>query len=98
MPIRTPHSSIALEEHNFKELYRNSSKEVLFNKYTEKIDNHAFRAEYARARYEELVQIKKEQGEEILQNYRGYDRDCLRQVSQDLGHNRLSVVVEHYMR
>jgi hypothetical protein len=44
------------------------------------------------------VQIKKEQGEEILQNYRGYDRDCLRQVSQDLGHNRLSVVVEHYMR
>ena len=98
VPIRTPHSSIALEEHIFKELYRNSAQEVLFDKYTEKIDNHAFRAEYARERYEELVQIKKEQGEEILQNYRGYDRDCLRQVSQDLGHNRLSVVVEHYMR
>jgi hypothetical protein len=98
MAIRTPHSSLALEEHIFIELYRNASQEVLFDKYTEKIDNHAFRAEYARERYEELLQIKKEQGEEILLNYRGYDRDCLRLVSQDLGHNRLSVVVEHYMR
>jgi len=98
MAIRTPHSSLAIEEHIFKELYRNSAQEVLFNKYTEKIDNHAFRAEYARVRYEELLQNMKEQGEEILQNYRGYDRDCLRLVSQDLGHNRVSVVVEHYMR
>jgi hypothetical protein len=63
-----------------------------------KIDNHAFRAEYARARYEELLELKREQEEEILRNYRGYDLECLRQLLQDLGHNRVSVVVEHYLR
>lgn len=52
--IRTPHQSLAIEEFNFKELYR-SSQNVIFNKYTKKIDNHAFRAEYARARCEELL-------------------------------------------
>ena len=62
------------------------------------LDNHAFRAQYARDRYEELVQQKLEQGKEILRDYRGFDKECLRQVSLDLGHNRLSVVVEHYVR
>lgn len=63
-----------------------------------KIDNHAFRAQFARERYEELVQQKQEQGREIMRDYRGFDKECLGQVSLDLGHNRLSVVVEHYMR
>jgi len=98
MAIRTQHSSIAMEEFRFKELYRCSGQDVLFSRYTKKIDNHAFRAEYAREMYAELLQQKREQGEKIFKDYRGYDMECLRQVSQDLGHNRVSVVVEHYMR
>lgn len=66
----------------------------LFDKYTTKIDNHAFRAEYARKRYKELVEGKGKDN----RDYRGYDRECIKQVSKDLGHNRLAVVVEHYMR
>lgn len=98
MSIRTPHQSLAMEEYLFKERYRNSNQGYLFNKYTKKIDNHAFRAQYARVRYEELIKQKREQGEEILKNYRNYDCDCLSQVSQDLGHNRINVLVEHYLR
>ncbi len=96
--VRMPYNSLAMEAFHFKELYRTSGPKYLFSRYTKKIDNHAFRAQYARDRYEELVQQKMGQRGEILSNYRGYDRDCLRQVSFDLGHNRINVVVEHYMR
>jgi hypothetical protein len=98
MTVRTQYNSLAMEAFHFKELYRTSGQECLFSRYTEKIDNHAFRAQYARDRYEELVRQKREQGEEVLNNYRGFDCDCLRQVSLDLGHSRINVVVEHYMR
>lgn len=96
--VRGPYNSLAMEAFRFKELYRNSGQEYLFNRYTEKIDNHAFRAQYARDRYDELVQQKREQGGDILCDYRGYDLDCLLKVSRELGHNRPSVLVEHYMR
>lgn len=39
----------------------------LFIKYTERIDNHALRAEYARARYDELAKGKKD----LRADYRG---------------------------
>jgi len=65
----------------------------LFEKYTSKIDNHAFRAEYAQNRYKELLN-----GREDAQDYRGYDRAVIGQISLDLGHNRLNVVVDHYLR
>ncbi len=89
---------MAMEAHMFKERYRNSNDDYLFSKYTKKIDNHAFRAEYARERYAELVQQKKDKGDEILNNYRNYVRQIFRLVSNDLGHCRVSVVVEHYLR
>lgn len=66
----------------------------LFDRYTKKIDNHAFRGEYARNRYKELVE---EKGFDA-QDYRGYDSDVLRKLTKDLGHNRLDVVVYHYLR
>lgn len=65
----------------------------LFDKYTKKIDNHAFRAEYAQNRYKELLT-----GREDRQDYRGYDREAVAQVSLDLGHNRLDVAIDHYIR
>lgn len=75
------------------ELYQ-SSGQYLFNRYTTKIDNHAFRAEYARALYKELLSGSESPGKQ----YRGYEERVLREVSWALGHARLSVVVEHYMR
>lgn len=66
----------------------------LFERYTKKIDNHAFRGEYARNRYQELI---KEKGSEA-KDCRGYDSEVLRKLTKDLGHNRLDVVVYHYLR
>lgn len=78
----------------FKEIYANSEGGYLFDKYTTKIDNHAFRHEYARELLQEISEaINYSEGK-----YRGYDKEILREVSEALGHSRLSVVVEHYLR
>lgn len=81
-------------KNEFARIYTESEGNKLFNSYTKKIDNHAFRAEYARARYKEIAQNKAD----VKSDYRGYDKEILQQVSHNLGHNRLSVVVEHYLR
>jgi hypothetical protein len=65
----------------------------MFTKYTTKIDNHAFRREYAQNRYKELV---KEQGSDS-KSYRGFDPKILRKLSHDLGHNRLNVTIYNYL-
>jgi len=92
-----------LSKQQFTQLYH-SQGDYLFNKYTTKIDNHAFRHEYARNLYQEIMdrrqqeelQQQRDQAEEQL--YRGYNRNALEEVSQALGHNRESVAVENYLR
>lgn len=69
----------------------------LFDSYSSRIDNHSFRAEYAEKRYQEITEQYELMGREIKEDYRGYDPDILREVSQNLGHNRLDVVEEHYI-
>jgi len=77
-----------------KEILNGKQKgKPMFSKYTSKIDNHAFRREYAKNRYKELV---KEQGYEN-KDYRGFDSKLLRKVSNDLGHNRLNVTIYNYL-
>lgn len=68
-------------------------KGLLFQKYTKKIDNHAFRAEYAKSRYIEILSNRYDK-----KDYRGFDKEVLRVLTKDLGHNRLDVVVYHYLR
>jgi len=70
-----------------------NTSEPLFRNYTKKIDNHAFRAEYAKNRYQEIMGIRLDK-----QDYRGFDKEALRVLTKDLGHNRLDVVVYHYLR
>jgi len=84
-----------LTKQQFQELYQ-SSQGYLFDRYTTKIDNHAFRHEYARNLYQELLEQRDQDRQEEL--YRGYNKEVLREVSEALGHSRLSVVVEHYLR
>ena len=84
----------SLTKEQFIEVYYNSNSNYLFDNYTSKIDNHSFRAEYATNLYQELA----EQKDNIENDYRGYDSTILRKVSQALGHSRISVVVDHYLR
>lgn len=98
IPIRKPLTNIKAEANRFREMYHDSGQEPIFSVYPRKIDNHAFRAEYARSRYGELAAAKQAAGGSILKDYRGFDKSCIMGVSKDLGHGRPSVVVEHYMR
>ena len=87
----------SLTKQKFQAIYEISSN-YLFDEYTTKIDNHSFRGEYATLRYEELINQKQEQGETIKNDFRGYDKELILKVSQELGRNTPSVVVEHYLR
>lgn len=66
----------------------------LFDKYTSRIDNHAFRAEYARELYTELIEKK----EFDKADFYGKDKEIVCIVSQNLGHERPEIVVQHYFR
>lgn len=83
-----------LTKQQFQELYQ-LSQDHLFDRYTTKIDNHAFRHEYARNLYQELLEQRDQEPQNL---YRGYNKEILQEVSEALGHSRLSVVVEHYLR
>lgn len=77
-----------------KELLEDKEKDqALFNSYTKDIDNHSFRGEYTAKRYKELVE---EKGQD-MRDYKGYDKELLSILSQDLGHNRLNVVIDYYL-
>ena len=65
----------------------------LFTKYTKKIDNHAFRREYSKTRYKEILGEREDKND-----YKGYDKNALKILTKDLGHNRLDVVVYNYLR
>lgn len=85
---------ISSSKEEFKINYQNSESDQIFTKYDRNIDNHHFRGEYAKALYNELVE---EKGSENI-DYRGYDSTILKEVSHNLGHNRIDVVVYHYLR
>ena len=85
------------DDHMSKDAFKTAytaSGEVLFDRYPHRIDNHELRHQYARELYNELVEQK---GHDDA-NYRGFDKQILRDVSEALGHSRISVVVEHYLR
>lgn len=84
----------SLTKEQFIEVYYNSNSNYLFDNYTSKIDNHSFRAEYATNLYKELA----EQKETIINDYKGYDSTILKEVSEALGHSRINVVGDHYLR
>lgn len=63
----------------------------------QKIDNHSFRREYAKKLYDELVEEKESEGEEIVEDYRGYNKYLILEVSKNLGHEREDVIIESYL-
>lgn len=95
-------NEVAFNKQEFKNLYNSSGSSKLFDEYTSKIDNHAYRGQYADRLYQELVR-----GQNVVPGYtsqyndsgviKGYDKAICRQVSMALGHNRISVVTQHYL-
>ena len=65
---------------------------------------HALRREYAQAMYARIARDVTTLPEKELYRCRAdmhgevYDRAALLAVSQQLGHNRINVIAEHYMR
>lgn len=81
-----------LRKVEFQKAYNDSPNDCLFDKYTTKINNHRFRAEYAQELYKQLAPEEQEN-----KLYRGYDYETLKEVSEALGHNRVSVLFDHYL-
>lgn len=71
-------------------------RDKVFPKVHTDADIHAWRREYAQARYRE---VSNSRTRNLYRTKDGhvYDRDALGIVSQDLGHSRLDVVVKHYL-
>jgi len=76
----------------------------LFNRVEKGINVHRTRRSYAETMYLKLLEDKYEKGEKTSEYYlkrdgsgRKYDKEMLRIVSQNLGHNRERVVVESYL-
>lgn len=82
----------------FVSYYMSDDSDFLFDKYTAKIDNHAFRSEYATNLYEEIASDILDNGDSVDNDYCGYDSSILREVSNALGHNRINVIVNNYLR
>ena len=77
---------------DIKEIMKNKDKgKPMFEKYTSKIDNHAFRGEYARARYKELIDKKGKDNKD----FRAYDKSTLEILKKALGHTRIDVVQQN---
>ena len=92
----------AFSKDQFKNVY-NSSNKVLFDTYTSKIDNHAFRREYANKLYQEIYSGMNIVPGYLIEKYNdsgetnGYVNAICRAVSIALGHNRINVSIQHYL-
>lgn len=87
----------SLNKEQFKDLY-SSSNNKLFDSYTTKIDNHAIRAEYATKLYNQILEEKGIDKQDYSYKSKKFDSEALREVSNNLGHSRISVVAMHYIR
>jgi hypothetical protein len=83
----------------YKQAYKTDQSEKLYDGISRNIDIHHFRREYAQAKYGEVVERMQEQENELTPIYNGtYYEEALREVSENLGHSRVSVVVYSYLK
>jgi integrase len=89
------------KEHVLRMKDKAANNETVFKKVNNRIDEHSLRREYAQNYYNFLF---KNLGENIKYDYmtrdgtnRKFVRKVLRTVSNSLGHNRLDVIVKHYL-
>lgn len=85
-------------EKEVREIIDRSTTQALFTYYSRKFDNHSFRADYAEERYAEIIAERKSKGLSTSVDYRQkYNSLALKELTKDLGHNRINVCVENYL-
>lgn len=90
------------QEHvwNMKQKALDENRKTVFEKVPNRLDEHSLRREYARDCYSEIVEKKgHEERDYIARDGTGrrFDKEILRQVSENLGHSRIAVIVKHYI-
>lgn len=87
-----------------KELCRVAGHERVFDKIPAHMDVHHYRSEYASSLYKSLARertdIPKDDRYCCRNELKGvwYDKKAMKEVSEALGHSRVSVIAEHYLR
>jgi hypothetical protein len=91
-----------MSKSEFVSIYQ-SSESKLFDRYPNRIDNHSFRHEYAKEIYKDLTSNKIAEAIDrtgkidtehtVKADYKGYDKELLKELSQALGHNRVDVTL-----
>lgn len=95
----------AYEQHiwNMRERAAMEGRERVIEKIPQRADVHSWRREYAMERYRELERERDQEDMRDRERYyhrrdgRVLDREILREVSRDLGHNREDVIARHYL-
>lgn len=89
---------------NLVKQYQSDSSEHVFSKLDRNLPIHMYRSDYAKELYNQFYNESDKPIEERNQYHcRGdrkgivYDRDVMMRVSQNLGHNRVSVIAGHYL-
>jgi len=100
---RTVESLINMQDKLEKVLERakQNNNEYMFSKIPKKLDIHELRADYANNKYDEIVAVLQEAQKSdlyITKDKQVYDKRALKIVSKNLGHTRIDVVVNSYMR
>ncbi|HHY71157.1 MAG TPA: site-specific integrase [Thermoanaerobacterales bacterium] len=67
-----------------------NASELIFERIPVRLDVHSYRREYVQARYVE------EAGREFVSG--DYDKRAVMRVSNDMGHGRINVILDHYLK
>lgn len=85
-----------------REMMERANDNKVWNKVPSAMDVHHYRSEYASKLYRELARdiIPKNDRYCCRNDLKGvwYDKTAMREVSEALGHSRISVIAEHYLR
>ncbi len=71
---------------------------LVFSRIPKHLDVHSYRREYAQALYQHYAPGRGLPPAQGRLKPRDYDRDAAQRVSWALGHNRIDVVIRHYLR
>ena len=88
---------------NLVKQFASDSKEKLFEKVDQNLNVHMYRGDYAKEMYRQLEEQKDNTSKTDWYYCRGdmkgqkFDRNIMLEVSRNLGHNRVSVIAEHYL-
>lgn len=95
---------LAFEKDFIQALMRSKGEEKVFEKVPNGADIHSYRAEFATRLYKKLARdidsLPKSEKYHCRKDLKGvcYDKKAMLEVSQALGHNRISVIAGHYIR